>query len=125
MPQCESCTCSAAGTGPVLIGEGVGEHRLAVEHEQTPAAETTALGYDDAVGAALGNFDIGFYAERFVLDVGGACLRDADHAGVVFEMRPSAIEVRPDCGVRAISETGIDGQHVVLGGLDQKERFEI
>src|SRR5262245_5033869 len=47
----------------VLVGEGVGEHRFAVEHEQTPAAEPPTLRHDHAVSTALGNLNIGRDAE--------------------------------------------------------------
>jgi len=84
-----------------------------------------ALGYDDAVSSALGNVDISFYAERFVLDVGSASLGDADHAGIILEVRSSAIEVGTDRWICPVGETGIDGKHIVLRGLGEKQRFEI
>src|SRR4029077_17467694 len=104
---------------PVLVREGVGKHRFAVEHHQSPATEPTALSHKDAVGPTLRDFHIGGDMERLVLNVWGVPLRDANHAWVVDKIRASGVEAWAQCGVRPVGETGIKRQHVVLSRFNQ------
>src|SRR5262249_3952736 len=72
--------------GPILVGVGVSEHRLAVEDEQGPAAETSALRRQHALHSALRDLHVSGDAERLVMHVRGVRLRDANHSRVIREL---------------------------------------
>ena len=116
------------GGGRVLVDAEhvVDELGLAVLEVHGPATEAAALGDDHAVGAAVGDVDVGGDGERLVLDADDAVLRQPAHAGEE-QLRVAADERRPS-GHRRLEPLGgavVQREHVVLDGLDQPQPLQL
>src|SRR5262245_33130290 len=110
---------------PILICVGVCEHRLFIDNEQTPAPESSTLSRQHTVRSALWDLYIGCDTERLVVHIGRVSLGDADHAGVVCEIRLTAEKIWTNCWIHAVGENGVKRYYVVFDRFDQKAGLQV
>ena len=99
--------------------------RFAVMEIQAPPRKRSALGDDHPAGPAVGHDDLGGDRMRFVLHVEHGVLAEADHPlieqlGLAIDQHGTAGQI----GVEPLDASIVEGQHVVLDGLDQPEALE-
>ena len=101
----------------------VGVDQPALDEEERPAAELAALGDQDAVGAGGGD-DLRLDRVGGVLQVGRRALVHVDRGGVEPE-HARRLVLAVELGQQPLQEAVVEGQHVVLLGLDQEERLQL
>ena len=93
---------------------------------QTPPTEGSTLGDDDSVRSALGHGDVGGDRVGIVLDVQDAVLGEASHS---FEQQLSSTAdqggASGEVGVEPFDPPVVEGEHLVLGGLEQELALQV
>src|SRR5918998_2049883 len=112
--------------GHVDADEVVDKPRRALVHHQSPATEATALGENRPIRPALGHDQLRRDPKRLVLDVQDARLGEALHPreqGLL--VARDVIRPAGELGVDPLIVAVIEGQDVVLGGLDQPQALQL